>query len=85
MTTLFLNVNMSIYRRMLKYILVFPKCTIIYRSSKEVSYYSTHKYGKIKKKSSCRIYVYVIIVKMKKKQTLCVHSFYRHEKITGRI
>ena len=42
MTTLFLNVNMSIYRRMLKYILVFPQCTIIYRSSKEVSLVHTN-------------------------------------------
>lgn len=42
MTTLFLNVYMSIYRRMLKYILVFPQCRIIYSSSKDISLVHTN-------------------------------------------
>lgn len=82
MMTLFLSVNMIIYRRILKYILASSQYRIIQVILKnQVAQYT--KNMEIFKKSSCKLYVYVMschFCKNEKKKNLCVYSFYRHKK-----
>lgn len=81
-TTLFININMSIHR-MLKYILVSPQHIIIYSSSKEPgSSVHTHIKRFLKNQVAGFMYMlyHVFFVKMKEKTHLCIHTFYRHKK-----